>query len=382
MKRNMKTEYVASMDAIRFSPEEKAAMAQGLVARMEETTMKNKTMTGRKLVLIAAAAAMLLMMLTGAAVFTRWSKSAQNRYNPSEDVKNQAQDSGLSVMLEETKNAENSKEVLSVTDQGVTITAVQTIVDNYQAEIIFRVEGFELSEGQIPSVWPNITIDGQPDFYSMQNGGFYHGTTVNKDGEWVYISTGEPVQFRDDEYQSAILDFVADDGSLEYTHHITFDEADGRWLNKEIVVTFRSINVQSDKAGKDIPLVKGKWELRWTLTGTEDSVTVTPNAEIGNSGVILLEAVIGQKTVKARYQLSEDWEGWDELVEMPQSVLGVRMKDGSEYRCGSGTGGFEDREKMVYFTLFDIYDGILDISQVESLMFRDETGETVYIPIA
>ncbi len=379
MKRNMKTEYVTSMDAIHFSPERKAAMAQGLMARMEETTMKNKTMTCRKLVLIAAAAALLIMMLTGAAVFTRWSKNAQNRYNPSEDVKQQAENSGLSVMLE---NKQEEGTVLSATSNGVTITAVQTLVDNFQAEITFRIEGLELTEDQVPGTWPDITIDGQPDFYSMQNGGFYHGTTVNKDGEWVYISTGEPVQFRDDEYQSAILDFVADDGSLEYTHHITFDEADGRWLNKEIVVTFRSINAQSDKAGKDIPLVKGKWELRWTLTGTEDSVTVTPNAEIGNSGVVLLEAVIGQKTVKARYQLSEVWEGWDELVEMPQSVLGVRMKDGSEYRCGSGSGGFEDREKMVYFTLFDIYDGILDISQVESLMFRDGNGETVYIPIA
>ena len=379
MKRNMKTEFVSSMDTICFNPQQKAVMAQSIIAQMEEQTMHKHNHSSRRLVLIAAAAALLLMTLTGAAVFTRWSKNAQNRYNPSEDVKQQAENSGLSVMLE---NKQEEGTVLSATSNGVTITAVQTLVDNFQAEIIFRIEGLELTEDQVPGTWPDITIDGQPDFYSMQNGGFYNGTTVNKDGEWVYISTGEPVQFRDDEYQSAILDFVADDGSLEYTHHITFDEADGRWLNKEIVVTFRSINAQSDKAGKDIPLVKGKWELRWTLTGTEDSVTVTPNAEIGNSGVILLEAVIGQKTVKARYQLSEDWEGWDELVEMPQSVLGVRMKDGSEYRCGSGTGGFEDREKMVYFTLFDIYDGILDISQVESLIFRDENGETVYIPIA
>ena len=379
MKRNMKTEFVSSMDNLCFTPQQKAAMAQGLIAQMEEQTMRKHNFSSRKLVLIAAAAALLIATLTGAAAFTRWSKNAQNRYNPSEDVKQQAENSGLSVMLE---NKQEEGTVLSATSNGVTITAVQTLVDNFQAEIIFRIEGLELTEDQVPGTWPDITIDGQPDFYSMQNGGFYNGTTVNKDGEWVYISTGEPVQFRDDEYQSAILDFVADDGSLEYTHHITFDEADGRWLNKEIVVTFRSINAQSDKAGKDIPLVKGKWELRWTLTGTEDSVTVTPNAEIGNSGVILLEAVIGQKTVKARYQLSEDWEGWDELVEMPQSVLGVRMKDGSEYRCGSGTGGFEDREKMVYFTLFDIYDGILDISQVESLIFRDENGETVYIPIA
>lgn len=379
MKRNMKTNFNASMDELCFTPRQKAAMAQGLVARMEEMNMKKQTFSSRRLVLIAAAAALLILTLTGAAAFTRWPRSAQNRYNPSEDVKNQAEKSGLSVMLEET---EGPNQVLSATDQGITITAVQTLVDNFQAELTFRIEGLSLSEAQVPGAWPDITIDGTPHFYSLQHGGFYHGTTVNKDGEWVYVRNGEPVKFLDDESQSAILDFVADDGSLEYTHYITFDEADGRWLGKEIVVTFHSINVQSEKAGKDVPLVEGSWELRWTLTGTGDSITITPNAEIGGSGVILLEAEIGQKSIHARYQLAKYWEGWDQLVEMPQTVQGVRMKDGTEYRCGAGTDGFEDQENMIYFTQFDIQDGILDISQVESLVFRDENGETIYIPIA
>ena len=383
MKRNMKAEYNSSMEELGFSPEQKAAMVQDLMIRMEETNMKRKTLTTRKLVLIAAAAVMLLSCLTGAAVFTRWSRSAQAKYDPPQEVKEQAEKSGLSVMLEETNAAENPNEVLSVTDQGITITAVQTIVDNYRAEITFRIDGFQLPEGCTPGIWPEITIDGRDDFYVMQTGQFYHGTMYNDAGEWVYVSTGEPVQYGDDEFQTAIMDYVADDGSLEYTHYITFDEADGRWLGKEIVVVFHSINVQSDKkAGADVPLVEGNWELKWTLTGTDDSITVFPNAEIGNSSVILLEAEIGQKTVRARYQINEYWEGWDELVTLPQAVRGVRMKDGSEHLCGGGTGGFEDPENRIYFTQFDISDAILDVSQVESLMFRDENGSTVYIPIS
>jgi len=68
------------------------------------------------------------------------------------------------------------------------------------------------------------------------------------------------------------------------------------------------------------------------------------------------------------------------------------MEDGSEYRCGAGTSGFEDQEKMIYFTEFDIHDAILDVSQVESLMFhkdwvKDGDGKTIgqtfyYIPIS
>lgn len=375
--KTVKTEFNEAIDSIRFSPEAKQAMVQSLLEQMEEPNMKRKTFSTRRLLVAAIAAAMLLITLTGAAVFTRWSDTAQTRYNPSQDVKEQAAQSGLSVMLE---NSSEDTAILSAADQGVTITAVQSIVDNYRAEITFRIEGFELPENQIPGIWPSITIDGENDFYTMQTGQFYHGTTYNEAGEWVYVSTGEPVEY--DTSGSAIMDYVDEDGSLEYTHYITFDEADGRWLDKEIVVAFHSINVQSPQAGEDIPTVEGCWELRWTLTGADSSIKITPNAKIGDSDVILLDAEIGQKSICARYQLKDYWEGWDELVELPQTVRGVRTKDGSEHFCGGGTGGFEDQENMIYFTQFDIADAILDLSQVESLIFSDENGGNIYIPIA
>ena len=370
MKHNLKAEMRESMDALHFSQEDKNAMIYNLTAQMKEIQPRKRS--SRKLMIVAMAAVMLMATLTGAAVFTRWSKTAQNRYNPSEDIKEQAEKSGLSVMLEETKGEENPDEVLSVTDQGITITAVQTIVDKYQAEITFRIEGFELPEDRDPYAWPTVTIDGDRFFSSSQGGGFYDGTTRNENGEWVYASTGEPVKSRDDEFQSVILDWVADDGSMEYTHYISFHETDGRYLGKEIVFTFNSIDIQNpqQKAGPCIPQVEGNWELKWTLTGTSDSITVTPNAKIGDSEVVLLDAEIGQKTIRARYKVGEYWEGWNQLVELPQAVCGVRMKDGSEHFCGGGTSGFEDLENMIYFTEWDIYDAILDIDQVESLMFH------------
>ena len=325
--------------------------------------------SGKKKLLFLLAATLIMGTMTAAAVYTRWSTTTQNRYHPSQDVKEQAQKSGLSVMLEESK--ENPNEVLSVTDQGITVTAVQTIVDNYGAQLTFRIEGFDLPEDEYPFTWPTVTIDGGLDFYSSQGGSFFDGTTHNEEGEWVYASNGKPVQSRDDEFQSAILDYVADDGSMEFTHKISFRETDGRYFGKEIVVTFHSFDFQSDqKAGMPEPQVEGNWELKWTLTGTSDSITVTPNAKIGDSDVILLEAEIGQKTIRARYQVRDFWEGWNELVELPQAVCGVRMKDGSEHICGGGTSGFEDQENMIYFTESDIFDAILDISQVESLMSR------------
>ena len=367
MKHNLKSEMKQSMDSLRFSDEEKNAMVYDLLDRANQE--KPKKHSRRKLVIIALAACLSLTMLTGAAVYTRWSTTAQTRYNPSQDVKEQAEKSGLSVMLEETKGAANPNEVLSVTDQGVTITAVQTIVDNYHAEIIFRIEGFDLPEDKLPATWPTVTIDGDEHFGGSQSGWFFEGTTRNKDGKLVYASNGQPVQ--SDEDGNLILDYVADDGSLEYIYSISFEKTDGRYLGREITFSFHSFDFQSEKkAGMPIPQVEGNWELKWTLTGTSDSISITPNVKIGDSEVILLDAEIGQKTVHARYQVNDYWEGWDELVELPQAVCGVRMKDGSEHMCGGGTSGFEDQENMIYFTESDIYDAILDIRQVESLMFH------------
>lgn len=328
--------------------------------------------SGKKKLLFLLAATLIMGTMTAAAVYTRWSTTAQTRYNPSQEVKEQAEKSGLSVMLEETKGKENPSEVLSVTDQGVTITAVQTIVDNYRAEITFRIEGFELPEGKEPFAWPMVTVDGNLDFYGSQTGGFYDGTTRNGKGEWVYASDGSPVKFDDTKpFSPAILDYVADDGSLEYTHYISFLETDGRYFGKEIVFSFHSLDFQSDKKSLATePQVEGNWELKWTLTGTSDSISVTPNVKIGDSDVILLDAQIGQKSIRARYQVDDYWEGWNELVTLPQAVQGVRMKDGSEHRCGASTSGFEDQDNMIYFTESDIYDAILDINQVESLMFH------------
>ena len=388
MKHNLKAEMKESMDALHFSQKDKNAMIYNLTAQLKEAQPRKRG--SRKLMVVALAAAMVLATLTGAAVFTRWSTTAQIRYNPSEDVKEQAEKSGLSVMLEETKGEENPNEVLSVTDQGITITAVQTIVDNYHAEIIFRIEGFELPEDELPHVWPVVSIDGDKHFGGGQSGWFYDGLTTNENGETVYASNGLPVQ--SDEEGCLILDMVANDGSLEYTHYISFAETDGRYIGKEIVCSFQSVDFQShEKAGMPIPQVEGNWELKWTLRGTSDSITLTPNCKIGDSDVVLLDVEIGQKTICARYQLKEYWEGWDELAEFPQRVLGVRMKDGSEHFCGGGTGGFEDQENMIYFTEFDISNAILDLSQVESLMFhkgweKDENGELTvqtfyYIPI-
>lgn len=338
------------------------------------TQLKSERISKKKLVLLSLAATMLLATLTGAAVFTRWSKSAQASFHPSQDVKEQSAQSGLSVMLEENKPTKNANEILTAQDQGITITAVQSIVDNYQARITFRIEGFDLPEGELPAVFPEVTIDGDPHFGGLQSGWFYDGLTTNEEGKTVYASNGQPVQ--SDDEGCLILDFVADDGSLEYTHFISFEQTDGRYMGKEIAFTFDSIDFQShQKAGMPVPQAEGKWELRWTLSGAESNIKISPNTRIGDSDVILLDAEIGQISLRTRYQLKDYWEGWDELAELPQAICGVRMKDGTEHLCYPGSSGFEDEENLIYYIDSRMSNAILDISQVESLMFRKDRAK-------
>lgn len=346
--------------------------------------------TGRLKIWLIAAIVATMLLLTGAAVYTRWSGTAQTRYRPTEEIKQQAEKSGLSMMIPETKKTENPEEVLSVTDQGITISLVQTIVDKYRAELTFRIEGFQLPEGRDPMVWPEVYLDGERyGWYGSLGGSCFDGTTRDENGNWIYTD-GTPVQ--SDESGNVIYHWTGSDGSLEYTEYISFHETDGRYFGKEIEVSFPCLAVSSlQKFGPDEVLVEGNWTLKWTLTGTAESISVSPNAEIGDSGVILLDAEIGQKTIRTRYKVPELWEGWNQLVELPQSICGVRMKDGTQYICASSSFGFEDQGNMIYFIESDMYDGILDPSQVESLMFpkswqKDERGipriaEYCYIPV-
>lgn len=402
MRRNMRQELKQSMDAISFSPQAKAAMVRRLSAHGKEQTMYQKKHSSRKLLLIALAAALAVATLTGAAVFTRWSRMAESQYNPSQQVKEQAEKSGLSVMLEEkaeqTQKPQQTEsgEILSVTDQGITVTAVQSLVDNVDGNITFRIEGFDFPQDRYPQTWPlpTVTVGGDEHFACTQSGWFFEGLTQNAEGETVYADNGKPVE-RDAD-GSLIMKPVAQDGSLEYIYHFTFQDDSGAWLGKEIVINFTGFGVQStEKAGMPETLVEGNWELRWTLEGVDintDGITITPNAEIGDSGVVLTEATIGQKSMETVFQLERYWDGWETLESFPQSVVAVRMKDGTEIRCLPRTSGYKDIDALVYRETSNMVDGIVDLSQVESIKFLsgwgpNENGELTipvyeYVPIS
>lgn len=387
MRYNLKQEYCNAMDEISFSPKDQALLAEKLVAKGKEQTMyqpkhQNHPKRFRKIMILAAALTVLLATLTGAAVFTHWSRTAQTVYQPSQQIKEQAEKTGLSDMLE-TKDAQAAGDVLSATDQGITVTAVQSIVDNYGGEITFRIEGFDPGEKQ-PWAFESCTIDDQADFFVSYGGTFFDGTTYNDAGQWVYAADGSPVKFDNSQPDSpVILDYVAEDGSLEYTCNFRFQEGDGRYLGKEIRFHFTGFGVASDeKAGEAVKEVEGSWDLHWTLQGADvqkDGSGFQPNAEIGSLGITLLEAQIGQKSLVMSYKTQEYWDGWETLETFPAQLYGVRMKDGSIVRTHVRTSGYADEENLLYYEELTTVDGILDLGQMEALLYRntwDQGGDS------
>ncbi len=386
MRYHLKQEFQKSMDSLRFSESTKEDMTNMLIQEMQKQNAPRRR-NGRKLLMLSLAAATLLVTLTGAAVFTHWSRTAQYQYNPSQEIKEQAEKTGLSVMLEKPAQETNPSEVLSAADQGITVTAVQTIIDDHRGEITFRIEGFEFPEEKQPWAWSELTIDGDPNFYTSMTWGFFDGTTYNENNEWVYAATGKPVE--SDASGTAIMDWAAPDGSMEFTYYFSLLDDFGGIDGKELVAKFTAFGIHPGKGeGDAIELVEGNWELRWPLSSSSEKITTAPNAEIGTSGVKLLDAEIGQKTIRTTYQLKAYFKGFDVLEPFPQALTGVRMKDGAEYRCHSTSEGYADVDKLIFTVESSMYDAILDPSQAESLMFL-ENGPTsepsptyIYIPVS
>ena len=292
--------------------------------------------TRPKLLLIAAiAAAMLLLM--GAAAFTRWSSSLQTYYTPSQSAKEQAEQSGLSTRYESAEPDGNDK--ITASDQGITVTVAQTIVDKSQAQIVLRVEGFTPPEGDEiqPEVWMNPTaLDGDFHFHSDRGTHFTEGS----------------------------------DGSLELWLVYHFLDVSGSNLGKEISIHLTAFGTKptAGNSGADVEkLVEGDWELRWTLRGSDDVLKTAPEKRLSDN-VTLLEAEIGQLSISALYRTDTRRDDGEALV---PALAGVTLKDGTLIPFQSYDEGHQDPERLLYRVEYRSYGGgMVDMAQAEVLAYR------------
>lgn len=358
-----------------------------------EAPRHGKTLFHKSLLIAAAIAAMLFLM--GAAVYTHWSGSMQRYYQPTEKAKQQAEKSGLSVMYQEESKPEDGS-ILSATDQGITVSVVQTLVDQGQAKIVLRIEGFTPPEETLvqPIAWWNEdppTLDGNSEILGSVNVDFDTGTTITPDWEEIYWD-GAPVEHYEDGWP--IYHYTRNDGSMELVVWYRFQDTSGEHLGKEYALHLTGFGIARQKGPADDTfekLVDGHWDLRFPLTGSNESIKATPNVRLSDN-VTLTEAEIGEIFIKTQYKTDTYFAEWEELGILQPDIAGVKLKDGTLIKFFLSSEGYSDQDNLIYFKEAYATDGIVDLAQVDSLVYYErwdqdpETGKSVpvykYVPLS
>ena len=340
------------------------------------TFRKNQAkLSRRRKLLLVLAAAMIMGTMTAAAAYTRWTNTMQFGGGisepPSQQLKEQAHQSGLSVLPTQSKG-----QSVSATDQGVTVTLAQTVMDAYGGKIIFRIDGLKLEEGQAPWAWWDVKIDGK-DFreagFSM-GASFFPGYTKDADGNLIYIQNGKSIP-RVGKDNDLRLNYQLSDGSIEYCIDFTFPEDGPSPLGKEIAITFTGFGIQGEEfTDEDIMTVPGTWELRWTLEGSaQPPKTWTPNAKIGHWDVTLLEAEIGQFSMVSVYAIGDEYADMEDFRAKNHWAIGpagFRLKDGTDVLefAGGGRSSWDAKTRR-YTVLTQSSGAIFDPEQIAGIYF-------------
>lgn len=236
-----------------------------------------KCLSTKKIWLIAAVIALTLLLVGCAIIYARWSSGLEDWFRPSNTIRQQAEQSGLSVIYPQDQIQEDG---LSATDQGITVSVKQTIVDQWRASIVLKIEGFELPDGVRPCFYgERPTLDGNAEFCGSAGYHFYDGIVINESGESVY-KNGEPVkeehypmeEFSD--YSYVVGRYYLPDGSMELTLSYNFIDSSGANLGKDIKSFFYRI-WQGNRPweSNDRDRTVGFWKLetlystKWNRTG-------------------------------------------------------------------------------------------------------------------
>lgn len=336
---------------------------------------------GKKRLAVCIAAAILVVGGTCiAAAYRGISRSTEKQMNISEEQKVELE-SRASVKEAAGQEPANEKEhvendtlvtfpEVSATDKGVTITLQDCIVDNYNARLSFRIDGYEFPEVSEDAYQPemgfSVAVDGEwPGGMDM---GFYNGNYV-----------GDNLQMVKDE---SIQNYRFADGSMEYNIH--FEGWDrGAYMNKPIRVEFTSFNYTTEKAGESYTDLEGSWVLEWTLQGCDDLYEAdVENGTIGDTGAVLTHVELSPISAKVlvdfpRQEYEEEIEGGGSHTTwvVPPELTGVKLTDGTVYHYAWGGGGSTSYVEPDICEMIRYGNRIVDVDQVEYLLFYKDYPE-------
>lgn len=338
-------------------------MKMNMELENEQASKKRKHRMSR--VAVAAIAGMLTVGTVGVSAYAlhHWSCGVKDRFQVVSEDTAGLEEAGVVEFPDE------NGETKSVTKNGVTISAVQTVVDNYHAYLVLKVQGYQVEEGETPGFDNiNCTLDGE----TVSNcNSFYDGTIDNGSGRAI-MADGSEIPTRKD--GSLVSNYMQKDGTLEYHILLYTDGTKGYFFNKTVNVELNDLGIYGERQNVSVEK-EGTWSFEWNLGGSSDSKIKKVNATLGNTGAVVTECEVSPISLRAVIDTSKlNTEKSPDGPEYPK-LSGVKLKDGTLLTSITG-GGSEfinkDGKREVIFAT----SRIIDVDDVESFLFvKSSWGE-------
>ena len=321
------------------------------------------------------AAALIATMTVGAvsayAAYTNWSHGMKEELRISEEQQKNLEANGMAAFSD-----------ASVTDAGVTVTAQQSITDNYYTYLSFKVEGYSVEKGVQPDFETiSVTADGQDVSWG---GRFYDGMISGDDGMVVNADGSAPETEADG---SMIENYVMDDGSLEY-HMILKSHEKGFFTGKQLHVELENLGTVAK--AQYFPDIEGNWILDMSLGGADTAKYIETNEKLGDTETIVTGVELSPVSMRVTYDFPkteprmeefEDENGEIQTIALPAQppfAFGIRLKDGTVMKyisAGGESTGYTSEEGQEYVVSFPL-DRVIDPDQVEAVLFREYNEES------
>ena len=324
----------------------------------------------KKYVVAALIATMTVGAVSAYAAYTNWSHGMKEELRISEEQQKNLEANGMAAFSD-----------ASVTDAGVTVTAQQSITDNYYTYLSFKVEGYSVEKGVQPDFETiSVTADGQDVSWG---GRFYDGMISGDDGMVVNADGSAPETEADG---SMIENYVMDDGSLEY-HMILKSHEKGFFTGKQLHVELENLGTVAK--AQYFPDIEGSWKLDMTLGGADTAKYIEINEKLGDTETIVTGVELSPVSMRITYDFPkteprmeefEDENGEIQTIAWPAQppfAFGIRLKDGTVMKyisAGSESTGYTSEEGQEYVVSFPL-DRVIDPDQVETVLFSEYDEE-------
>ena len=325
----------------------------------------------KKYVVAALIATMTVGAVSAYAAYTNWSHGMKEELRISEEQQKNLEANGMAAFSD-----------ASVTDAGVTVTAQQSITDNYYTYLSFKVEGYSVEKGVQPDFETiSVTADGQDVIWG---GRFYDGMISGDDGMVVNADGSAPETEADG---SMIENYVMDDGSLEY-HMILKSHEKGFFTGKQLHVELENLGTVAK--AQYFPDIEGSWILDMTLGGADTAKYIETNEKLGDTETTVTGVELSPVSMRVTYDFPkteprmeefEDENGEIQTIAWPAQppfAFGIRLKDGTVMKyisAGSESTGYTSEEGQEYVVSFPL-DRVIDPDQVEAVLFREYNEES------